>query len=137
MSDKKNNKISNSQPKEEDVQDQDIQFFSEIFGSDIKVEDVDTEEVGDAAEAYTEPQEVIVRREKTRGTLALVFVIGFFIIIVAGFLLVAFANSDLKDKAANLKDILLAISGILSGPLGFVVGYYFRKQDEENSQIDA
>ena len=30
------------------------------------------------------------------------------------------------QQVADVKDMLVAISGVLSGPLGFIIGYYFR-----------
>jgi len=33
---------------------------------------------------------------------------------------------------ADIKDILLAESGILSGPLGFIIGFYFKEELEKN-----
>ena len=30
----------------------------------------------------------------------------------------------------DYKDLLVAVSGILSGPLGFIVGYYFKASKE-------
>lgn len=62
------------------------------------------------------------RRENTRSRIALVYVCGFFgailIVFIIGFLMCYDAN--------QYKDLLVAVSGILSGPLGFIVGYYFR-----------
>ena len=75
------------------------------------------------------PTQIYTKREATRGVLALVFILGFFIILILGGLLVAINNSELSDKVKNLQDVFLTISGVLSGPLGFVVGYYFRRQE--------
>ena len=33
---------------------------------------------------------------------------------------------------ADIKDILLAESAILSGPLGFIIGFYFKEELEKN-----
>ncbi|MBD3362580.1 hypothetical protein GF362_02575 [Candidatus Dojkabacteria bacterium] len=79
---------------------------------------------------YLVPTQIKQKREETRGTLAMVFILGFFITLILGGLMVALAEDQLDNKVKNLQDVFLAISGILSGPLGFVVGYYFRRQEE-------
>ncbi len=76
------------------------------------------------------PTAVEQKRENTRGLLAIVFIVGFFFMLTAGFMLAAFNNLSLDVKSKHLQDILLTISGVLSGPLGFVVGFYFRKGEE-------
>ena len=66
-------------------------------------------------------------KEHTRSKMAILFVLGFFAIL---FLCVAFAvrvNATLSD----LKDILVAIIGALSGTLGFIVGYYYKSTQEK------
>ncbi len=68
------------------------------------------------------------KREDTRGKLAIYFVVGFFSILVLGMIIAAFNGGD---KVASIKETLLVISGILSGPLGFVIGYYFRSKDQD------
>lgn len=66
---------------------------------------------------------------ETRSTIALCFVKGFLYII--GFtlffiplynILAAYNGIEL----VSLKDLLTGISGIISGPLGFVIGHYFK-----------
>ncbi len=67
------------------------------------------------------------RKEKTRGAIAKWYVIGY-LIIIAGML----AAGTLKSYSVqDTKDILLAISGVLSGPLGFIIGYYFKAGPNE------
>ncbi len=68
------------------------------------------------------------KREDTRGRLALIFVFGFFAILTISSILAGLSEGN---KVDNLKEALITVSGILSGPLGFVIGYYFRKQEEE------
>ncbi|MCA9385263.1 hypothetical protein KC717_01305 [Candidatus Dojkabacteria bacterium] len=77
------------------------------------------------------PTQIRQQREETRGALAKIFMIGFYIMILLGGLFVAVNNDPLESKVQYLQDVLLALSGILSGPLGFVVGYYFRRQEEQ------
>lgn len=66
------------------------------------------------------------RRESTRSLIALIYVACFFgaILIVFG---IGFWFNYTPD---NYKDLLVAVSGILSGPLGFIVGYYFKASKE-------
>jgi hypothetical protein len=117
-------------------------------GTDSEVKETEIEEVeaedfdsDDALEVLTSPvgtsklypTAVEQKRESTRGILATTFIIGFFLMLGAGFLLAAVNGLPLSEKSKNLQDILLTISGVLSGPLGFVVGYYFRKGDESDN----
>lgn len=94
------------------------------------IEDLGIEEVEEIPEPEptTDLTTVAIKREDTRGILALVFLIGFFVILVLGMIVGAINEGD---KVESVTAILLAISGILSGPLGFVVGYYFRSQDSK------
>lgn len=75
----------------------------------------------------TEFSAVQFKQEDTRGRFALFFLIGFFITIAAG-LAIGVAVDSTKIK--NVSDMILTISGVLSGPLGFIIGYYFKKQEE-------
>lgn len=66
-------------------------------------------------------------RELTRSRMALLFVLGFFSIL---FLCVAYAvkvNASLNE----LKDLLVAVIGALSGTLGFIVGFYYKSMKEQ------
>lgn len=74
--------------------------------------------------------EVVLRKKKetARERLAIVFVIGLFIIITIGMVLGYLGDSE---KVENITRIVISISGVLTGPLGFIIGYYFRKQEEE------
>jgi len=66
------------------------------------------------------------KREDTRSSIALSYVIGYLIlvlvILIRGFWL------GIND----LKDLLVTLSGILSGPLGFIVGYYFKSESNKD-----
>ena len=70
---------------------------------------------------------VTEKREVTRSTFALIFLVGFIILLSLGMVLGFLMEGD---QLNNTQEILLTISGILSGPLGFVVGYYFRRSEE-------
>lgn len=61
-------------------------------------------------------------RETTRSEIAKFYVWAFF-----GVILITFIIGLLKCfEAKDYKDMLITVSGILSGPLGFIIGYYFK-----------
>ena len=66
------------------------------------------------------------KRENTRSTIAMIYVCAFFAIIIAVFVV----GSCKGYSVDEYKDMLVAVSGILSGPLGFIVGYYFKASQE-------
>lgn len=66
------------------------------------------------------------KKESTRSWIALIYVIGFYVITVTVIILGWCKDFDIQ----NYKDMLVTISGILSGPLGFIVGYYFKASNE-------
>ena len=68
--------------------------------------------------------QILARREDARGLLAMTFTVATFLLFILGFLLTLATDGD---KVENFKEIFLTISGIFSGLLGFVVGYYFRR----------
>ena len=68
------------------------------------------------------------KREDTRSKIALYYVIGFLSIVA--FILIIFARNGLA--VSDTRDLLLAVSGILSGPLGFIIGYYFKSYSEKD-----
>lgn len=75
--------------------------------------------------------EIQFKQEDTRGRFAIVFLIGFFIILTAGLVIGVFVETA---RIKNVTDMILTISGVLSGPLGFIIGYYFKRQEETNSK---
>ena len=66
------------------------------------------------------------RRENTRSTIAMIYVCAFFAIILAVFIVGCCKGYSVDEY----KDMLVSVSGILSGPLGFIVGYYFKASQE-------
>lgn len=66
-------------------------------------------------------------KDWTRHILALVYVIAFLIIVAFTLVLMLWHCYTISD----IKDILLAESGILSGPLGFIIGFYFKEEFTE------
>jgi uncharacterized membrane protein required for colicin V production len=65
------------------------------------------------------------KRERNRGTLAMVFVILFFCVIFLSFL-IGYFTEDFGIQ--EYKDLLTTVSSILSGPLGFIIGFYFKEK---------
>lgn len=66
------------------------------------------------------------QKENTRSRIAMVYVCAFFGVIVVVFGIGLFSCF----KVDEYKDMLVTVSGILSGPLGFIVGYYFKASKE-------
>jgi len=67
------------------------------------------------------------RRENTRSRIAVIYIYAFFITIACTFLIGLIKCFQVKDYI----DFLIAVSGILSGPLGFIIGYYFKASDNK------
>lgn len=67
------------------------------------------------------------KRENTRSTMAILFVLGFFSILFLCFVYAIMVNASLGE----LKDALVGIAGALSGTLGFIVGYYYKSTLEK------
>lgn len=65
-------------------------------------------------------------KENTRSRIAMIYVCAYFCVIAAVFVMGIFSSF----KVNEYKDMLVTISGILSGPLGFIVGYYFKASKE-------
>ena len=65
--------------------------------------------------------------ENTRKWIAYIYVFAYLIIIFVGLIV-----GLIKFNVIETKDILLAISGVLSGPLGFIIGYYFKASSGES-----
>lgn len=67
-----------------------------------------------------------IRKETTRTFIAQLYVWAFFIVI--GLVLIGGLVSGFTVD--EHKDMLITVSGVLSGPLGFIVGYYFKASRE-------
>lgn len=65
-------------------------------------------------------------KENTRSTIAKIYVIAYFVVVFLVFI-IGWLNCFDVD---SYKDMLIAVSGVLSGPLGFIVGYYFKASKE-------
>lgn len=66
------------------------------------------------------------KREGTRSQIALYYVLGFLFIICLCFIISGVQSLTVNDT----RDLLIAVSGVLSGPLGFIIGYYFKSHTE-------
>lgn len=64
-------------------------------------------------------------KEHARGKMASLFILGFFIVIILSFVYAAWKQESL----AELKEMITAVIGALSGLIGFVIGYYFKTKD--------
>ena len=65
-------------------------------------------------------------KENTRSKIAQIYVWAYFGVIAATFVIGCYNKFEVTDY----KDMLIAVSGVLSGPLGFIVGYYFKASKE-------
>ena len=61
------------------------------------------------------------RKESTRTYIAQLYVWAFFIVIGVVFIIGVIKCFTVDEY----KDMLVTVSGVLSGPLGFIVGYFF------------
>ncbi len=65
-------------------------------------------------------------KESTRSTIAKIYVIAYFVVVLLVFITGWFKRYEVD----GYKDMLISVSGVLSGPLGFIVGYYFKASKE-------
>jgi len=65
-------------------------------------------------------------KESTRSRIAIFYVCAFFGVIIIVFI-IGICSCFRVDE---YKDMLVTVSGVLSGPLGFIVGYYFKASKE-------
>jgi len=73
------------------------------------------------------------KREKDRGRLAMLFVVLFFIVIFVSFW-VGYNTEEFTIE--HYKDLLTTVSSILSGPLGFIIGFYFKERQVADQEQD-
>lgn len=64
-------------------------------------------------------------KEPTRGKMASVFILGFFMVVILCFVYAAWMQATITE----LKDIVVAVIGAMSGLVGFVIGYYFKSKN--------
>jgi hypothetical protein len=77
-------------------------------------------------------------RDETRSEIALIVVKCFFLLIGIVLVGVPVYNVAVVYQAGggvemilSVKDLVLVVSGVISGPFGFVVGYYFKGVENE------
>jgi uncharacterized membrane-anchored protein len=99
----------------------------EVLGSPHPTKVADS--IKEDAEAYS-----IVKKEDTRGRLAIIYTVATLLIFVFVILL-SFIESLVNKTSLvdNLTKIIPLISGVLFGTLGFVLGYYFRNENNERT----
>ncbi|MBI3240879.1 MAG: hypothetical protein HYZ49_01105 [Chloroflexi bacterium] len=78
---------------------------------------------------------VILKDESIiRSIFALIFVAVFAFFLLGSLILGGISLfMPLEGKVGEAKEIIVTISGIFSGPLGLILGYYFRSQVEKPS----
>ena len=87
-------------------------------------------DLGHSLENIVIKQSSDVKREKNRGVLAMVFVILFFCVIFVTFIIGYYTDGF---ETNDYKDLLTTVSSILSGPLGFIIGFYFKERQESGN----
>lgn len=75
------------------------------------------------------------KREDIRGRLAVIYVAATFVMFILGFA-VSIIDAAWRQVSVieNLRIVLPLLSGIFLGTLGFVLGYYFRKSENEPTE---
>lgn len=68
------------------------------------------------------------KKETARQRIAMIYVVGFLLISTISLLTVFFKP---EYNVNDTKDLLVTVSGILSGPLGFIIGYYFKAGEDK------
>jgi hypothetical protein len=94
---------------------------------DEPIEDPAEEPIEESVEESTKPNsntnwEI---KEHTRGKMASLFVLGFFTVVILCFVYAAWKQEPLVE----VKEMITAVIGALSGLIGFVIGYYFKTKD--------
>ncbi len=91
--------------------------------------------LGERLENIVIKQSADEKREKNRGVLAMVFVVLFFCVIFVTFL-IGYSTDGFQTD--DYKDLLTTVSSILSGPLGFIIGFYFKeRQVNDNGSAES
>nr|WP_299382297.1 hypothetical protein [Allomuricauda sp.] len=91
-------------------------------------------DIGQRIENVVIKQSGDIKREKNRGVLAVLFVVLFFIVIFITFWI---GYNTQEFGTEDYKDLLTTVSSILSGPLGFIIGFYFKeRQVSDQAQTD-
>ncbi len=130
MSNTTENKIDFIDPKEV------IEFNNEELEEGLPEIEEDAEEYeptpyADSLKELSAVEYIAKKEEDTRGRLAVLYTLSTFFIFVLGFV-VAILDGLIRKVSIidNISTILPLISGIFLGSLGFVIGYYFKKTDD-------
>jgi hypothetical protein len=107
-----------------------------MIDSNTDITEVEGQLEVDTAEALVKRYDSQEYNDKTKSQIALKFVNWFFRLVILS-LVIAFAYNLvilflLKDdsKLVDVKEMILTIAGVIGGPLGFILGYYFKTQEE-------
>lgn len=86
----------------------------------------------------SDQQAILRKREDTRSRLAIAYLIATFVIFLFA-MIIAVLDGLTRSVSIieNLKEIVPLISGVFLGSLGFVLGYYFRENEENNDKPTA
>ena len=92
--------------------------------------------------ALPRPDTLTVEKEKARQRIAYIVVIAYVLLVAANIAIPTVLYMQYKPdyqslNIDNVKDLMLAISSILSGLvgiLGFVVGYYFKSIEQDKKE---
>ena len=90
------------------------------------IDEISPPGAGQSGQTIGHTEQMDSKREATRSNIALIYVIAYVGIVAGTIILGMWKGFTIDDH----RDILLAISGILSGPLGFIIGYYFKASSE-------
>jgi nitrogen fixation/metabolism regulation signal transduction histidine kinase len=114
-----------------------IEFIQDHSEDDVDLNDPTEEEVDDpllyTTQIIEDSKEYVTKRqEDTRGKLAIIYTLctfGIFLLMIT----VAVLDGVLRKVSIieNLTTLIPLISGVFLGSLGFVLGYYFKKEDTE------
>ena len=78
---------------------------------------------------------IYFKRENTRSRLAIIYTVFTFSVFFVGMAIAVLDGLARKVSIIeNLEVIIPLISGVFLGTLGFVLGYYFRKGEEDSSK---
>ena len=111
-----------------------------IVSSDFGKQDVVIEPKGDAVDVQTGTNLLDVgstisgSQEKTRAKIAWTFTQIFLLLVIIALLLPILINigfpKTFADPVETAKSLLTVISSVLAGPFGFIVGFYFKQNNE-------
>ncbi len=124
-----------SQVEEDDLDESDAEeekTTKEEFLEEFKVVPTD---VSEEIKKESSVDYVIKSQEDTRGKLALIYTLATFLMFILGFAVAVLDGLSRQVSIVdNLEKVLPLLSGIFLGSLGFVLGYYFRKAEENNDK---